>query len=79
MVTWPAIFKLDKDFADGATAKPKGVIYIVTGAGGAGLYNQEMQKMPEAWQPFTNKFISEIHSFTIVDIDGKKMKVKQVS
>jgi 3',5'-cyclic AMP phosphodiesterase CpdA len=72
-------FKFDKEFADGATAKPKGVIYIVTGAGGAGLYNPEMQKMPESWQPFTNKFISEIHSFTVVDIDGKKMKVRQVS
>jgi 3',5'-cyclic AMP phosphodiesterase CpdA len=72
-------FKLDKNFADGATAKPRGVIYIVTGGGGASLYNPEMQKTPEAWQPFTNKFISEVHSFTVVDIDGKKMKVKQIS
>jgi predicted phosphodiesterase len=72
-------FKLDKDFGDGASAKPKGVIYIVTGGGGAALYNPEMQKMPETWQPFTDKFISEIHSFTVVDIDGRKMKVKQIS
>jgi Icc-related predicted phosphoesterase len=72
-------FKLDKDFADGATARPKGVIYLVTGAGGAGLYSPGMQKTPESWQPFTNKFISQIHSFTVVDIDGKKMKVKQIS
>jgi hypothetical protein len=73
-------FKLDKDFGDGMkNTKPKGVIYIVTGGGGAGLYNPEMQKMPETWQPFTDKFISEVHSFTVVDIDGKKMKVKQIS
>jgi acid phosphatase type 7 len=72
-------FKFDKEFRDGATAKPKGIIYIVTGGGGASLYNPEMQKMPETWQPFTNKFVSEVHSFTVVDIDGKKMKVKQVS
>lgn len=72
-------FKLDKEFKDGATNKPKGVIYIVTGGGGAALYNPEMQKTPEAWQPFTDKFISEVHSFTVVDIDGKKMKVKQIS
>jgi len=58
---------------------PKGVIYVVSGAGGAELYNPEMQKTPEAWQPFTEKFISEVHSFTQVDIDGKKMKVKQIS
>jgi Icc-related predicted phosphoesterase len=72
-------FKLDKNFADGASGKPKGVIYIVTGAGGAELYSPEMQKAPESWQPFTDKFVSEIHSFTVVDIDGKKMKVKQIS
>src|SRR5205807_27245 len=32
-------WKLDKAFSDGATAKPHGVIYIISGAGGAELYN----------------------------------------
>jgi hypothetical protein len=62
-----------------AKARPKGVIYIVTGGGGAELYNPEMQKKPETWQPFTNKFISEVHSFTVVDIDGKKFQARQLS
>jgi predicted phosphodiesterase len=72
-------WKIDKDFDDGAAGAPKGPIYIVTGAGGAELYSVGMQKQPETWQPFTNKFVSEIHSFTVVDIDGKNMKVKQIS
>jgi acid phosphatase type 7 len=70
---------LDKSYGDGAKARPKGVIYIVTGGGGAELYNPEMQKKPETWQPFTNKFISEVHSFTVVDIDGKKFQARQLS
>jgi len=70
---------LDKTFGDGATAKPKGIIYIVSGAGGAGLYNPEQQDKPESWQPFTDKFISQVHSMSVVDIEGKTPRLKQVS
>ena len=71
---------LDKAFGDGAAARrPKGVIYIVSGAGGAGLYNPEQQGKPETWQPFTNKFISQVHSLSVVDVDGKTLRLKQIS
>ena len=72
-------WKLDKTFADGANAKPHGVIYIVSGAGGAGLYNPEQQTEPAGWQSFTNKFVSQVHSLSVVDVDGKTFKLKQVS
>ena len=72
-------WKLDKAFADGAAAKPHGVIYIVSGAGGAGLYNPEQQTEPTGWQSFTNKFVSQVHSLSVVDISGKTFKLKQVS
>jgi 3',5'-cyclic AMP phosphodiesterase CpdA len=71
--------KLDKDFGDGVNGRPKGVIYIVTGAGGAGLYDPEMQDTPGQWQPFTNKYVAQTHSFTVVDIDGSKLKARQIS
>jgi hypothetical protein len=70
---------LDKTFGDGAGAKPHGVIYIVSGGGGASLYNPEQQTDPASWQSFTNKFISKVHSLSVVDIDGKTLKLKQVS
>jgi hypothetical protein len=72
-------WKLDKAFADGADRKPNGVLYIVSGAGGAELYNPEQQTDPASWQPFTAKFISQVHSLSVVDIDGKVLKLKQVS
>jgi hypothetical protein len=70
---------LDKTFGDGAKATPHGVIYIVSGAGGSGLYNPEQQADPASWQTFTDKFISQVHSLSVVDTEGKTLHLKQVS
>jgi hypothetical protein len=72
-------WKLDKTFGDEANSKPRGVIYIVSGAGGAELYNPEQQIDPASWQNFTNKFISQVHSLSVVDIQGKTFRLKQIS
>ncbi|MBI4910405.1 MAG: metallophosphoesterase [Acidobacteria bacterium] len=74
---------LDKTY-DGATNKnPKGVIYLGTGAGGAGLYNVEQsENRPGAkltWQPFTAKFVSQIHSMTQVDVNGANLTFRQIA
>jgi predicted phosphodiesterase len=69
---------LDKSFDGKTNTKPNGVIYIVSGAGGQTLYNPEQQAEPDTWQKFTEKFISKIHSFTVVDVNGKTLKLKQV-
>jgi 3',5'-cyclic AMP phosphodiesterase CpdA len=72
-------WKLDKAFGDGAAAKPQGIIYIVSGGGGAGLYNPEQQGDPSTWQPFTYKYIADQHSFSQVEIDGRTLRLKQIS
>jgi len=70
---------LDKSF-DGKTNKnPKGVIYLITGAGGQELYNPEQENDPDSWQKYTDKFIAHLHSFTVVDIQGKKLTMQQLS
>ncbi len=69
---------LDKVFDGKTHTKPNGVIYIVTGAGGQTLYNPEQNNDPDSWQKFTDKFISIIHSVTVVDINGTSLKLKQV-
>ena len=75
----PGTWTLDKAF-DGATdTTPEGVIYLVTGAGGASLYNPEMQDKPETWREFTNKFISKLHSVTVAEVDGGKLTIRQLS
>ncbi len=69
---------LDKKFNGKGNKKPNGVIYIVTGAGGQGLYNPEQQKDKDSWQKFTDKFVSTIHSFTVVDVKDNVLTLRQV-
>ena len=78
-------FKLDTKY-DGVTqTTPNGIIYIVTGAGGAALYDAEISGKPEAWKhepadnwvPFTVKLISNVHSYTLIETEGKKLILKQ--
>ena len=71
-------WKLDKDFDGKTNTKPNGIIYLITGAGGNDLYNPEQQKDPDSWQKFTDKFISEVHSITVADVDDKTMTIKQL-
>lgn len=70
---------LDKDFDSRATHKANGVIYIVSGGGGAGLYDVPQMNEPSSWQGFTDKFISNEHSVSIVDIDGGTFRMKQIT
>jgi 3',5'-cyclic AMP phosphodiesterase CpdA len=73
-------YKFDKDFADGVSgAKPKGVIYIVSGAGGAGLYDTNQQADPKSWQPFTYRYVADEHSFSVIDVKGRTFHLKQIS
>jgi acid phosphatase type 7 len=74
----PGKWTLDKDFDGKEKTRADGVIYLVTGAGGATLYNPEMQALPATWQPFTDKFISTVHTITVADVDGKTLTVRQV-
>jgi predicted phosphodiesterase len=70
-------WRLDKKFNGKTNTKPAGVIYVVTGAGGQELYNPEQTNDPDSWQKFTDRFVSNIHSFTVVDINGKTLKLRQ--
>ena len=70
---------LDKEFDGAANSRPKGIIYLVTGGGGAKLYNPEQQDQPESWQPFTHKFVSKQNSFTSVEVDGRTLIIRQIA
>jgi hypothetical protein len=72
-------WSLDRSFDGAARSRPDGVIYLVTGGGGANLYDPEQQDDPGTWQEFTHKFLAKMHSLTIVDADGPTLKVRQVS
>ena len=70
---------LDKKFDGKINTIPRGVIYMVTGAGGQELYNPEQENDPDTWQKFTVKFISTVHTFTVADVNGKKLTIRQLN
>lgn len=70
---------LDKKFDGKDITKPNGIIYLVTGAGGQGLYNKEQQDDRDSWQGFTYRFVSKVHSFTVADVKGKTLTIKQLA
>ena len=72
-------FEFDKTFDGTSDTTPEGVVYIVTGAGGAGAYDPDQTDNVPTWQPFTQKLVSDVYSFTVVDIDGARLTLKQIS
>lgn len=79
-------FTLDEKYDGIINTKPNGIIYIVSGAGGAPLYDPILSGNPELWKhdpqqnwvPFTTKIVSDIHSFTLIETSGKKLTLKQL-
>ncbi len=70
---------LDKSFDGKSNTRPNGVIYLITGAGGAHLYNPEQQDDPKSWQTFTDKFISQVNSISIVTVEDRTLSIHQAS
>jgi len=68
-------FTLDKAFDGKKQTTPTGVIYIVTGGGGARLYNKSLLANSS---PFLQKYVYS-HSFTLCDINDKTLKLTQVA
>ena len=80
-------FSFDTTF-DGITkTKPDGIIHIVSGGGGATLYKTDFAKTvakmtaetPENYQPLTEKFTADQHSFSLVDLTPTTFEMRQLS
>lgn len=69
---------LDKSFPAKRKPKPDGVIYIITGAGGAKLTGGFLGKVPFLWRPYTRHLNFTRHSFTLCDIKGRQLLVRQI-
>jgi acid phosphatase type 7 len=55
----------------------RGPVYIVTGAGGAELYDQKIAKTPTLWKKFTAKYLTG-YSFTSLIYDAKSCRLQQI-
>jgi len=71
-------FKVDEAFDGKTHTRAKGIIHIVTGAGGAELYDPWQTDAQASWQPWTKAFVSDKHSFTVLDVEAKTLKLRQL-
>ena len=69
---------LDTKYDGQRNTRPSGVLYVVTGAGGASLY-EKVEAADGKPMPFTAKMINNTHSLTVVEIDDRKMSVRQIA
>jgi hypothetical protein len=75
----PGRWTIDTEYDGRSRTRPRGVIYIVTGGGGADLYYPNQEDDPSSWQPFTRTMIARVHSFSLADIDGPTLTVRQLA
>jgi len=71
-------YTFDRGFDGAARTRAQHPIYIVTGAGGARLYDPDQTNEQQGWQPFTKQFVADVHSFTLVDATKKSLTVREI-
>lgn len=59
----------------GGQVDENGIVYIITGAGGASLYEVQPAEQRPAWAGVVN---NEVYSFTRVEIEGPRLKLEQI-
>jgi hypothetical protein len=74
----PGQWTIDPEYDGKSHTKPSGIIYLVSGAGGAFLYDKGQGGDRRSWHDFTVQFVSDVHSFTAVEINGGKATFRQV-
>ncbi len=69
---------IDRSFDGDKQTVPKGVIYVITGAGGATLHDTIRASRPDTWLEVTARVVSTIHSFTVLDVAADRLRLKQI-
>jgi hypothetical protein len=72
-------FTLDRTFDGASDTTPEGVLYVITGGCGAFPYDPDQTDNAPTWQPFTARLTADVHSTTMVDIDGPRLTLTQIS
>lgn len=74
-------FQFDKSYDGKKNTKANGIIYVVTGGGGARqkLMSAHPDGVSAEMPPYTVNMVDSVHSFTTVDMTGDKLVIKQIS
>jgi 3',5'-cyclic AMP phosphodiesterase CpdA len=72
------VFTVDEAYDGKTVTRAKGIVHIVTGAGGADLYDPWQTDAKASWQPWTRAFVSDKFSFTVLEVEAKKLRLRQL-
>ncbi len=80
-------FAIDEAYDAAGQPRPQGVIYIVTGGGGAKLYtgtvDKNLAKLPNGgkdnYAPFNAKLYDTLHSFSVLDLTAKRFELRAIN
>lgn len=70
---------VDRRYDGRKETRPQGIIYIVTGAGGARLDSKELEGKPTTWQPYTARVVTRRHSMTLMDASDRSLVFRQLA
>ena len=81
----PGVFAVDRRFDGRTQTRPKGIIYVTTGAGGKHLYDPGFTDHPESWlhdedgrEAYVATMVSDRHSFTLIELDAHTLELTQI-
>src|SRR6185295_2321408 len=81
----PGSFTVDTAFDGHRLTRPKGVIYLTTGAGGKHLYDADFTDQPSRWVhpedgnvAYVDRLVADRHSLTVVDVQRTELTLRQV-
>jgi hypothetical protein len=76
--TVDGVITLDRAYDGQKATKPKGIIYVVSGAGGANIYPID-KKLITGSDSFIEKYDATGRSYSALEIDNKMLTFKQIS
>jgi len=81
----PGTFTVDTAFDGRQVTRPRGVIYLTTGAGGKNLYDADFTDKPARWPrredgnvAYVERLVADRHSLTVVDMGPSELALRQV-
>lgn len=71
--------QIDKDYDGSTKTRPNGIIYLVSGAGGAALYREIPDALSGKFEEFTFKCDLRHYSLSSCHVEGKRFEMKQIA
>jgi acid phosphatase type 7 len=72
-------FTYDQHFDGVHSTQAHGVIYITSGAGGARLYDPDLDARRADWKPYTETLLTHRHSLTLCEVSPQRLQLRQLS